>query len=253
MKLWYGQPVPFLKEEESFSTILEKNIKDMVGDGTKVDINWLNDGYSDPTYIWTEMYNAVEGVKRYYEAWKTGYDGVIIGCSHDPGLVEARSVVDIPVVGVLESALLIASCLGHRFSVIALHQPAKAVLTDRIRRYGLADKLASIGSLNMGPLESAEKHSEPATMVDLFRKQAVKAISEDGAEVIIPGCTIVSTLITSQKVFAINEVPIIDPVFAGIKMAEVMVDLKKTYGIGVCRASIYAAAAGWEKELPIQF
>ncbi len=253
MKLWYGQPVPFLKEEESFSTILEENMKDMAGDGTTVDVKWLNDGYSDPTFTWTEMYNAVEGVKRYYEAWKTGYDGVIIGCSHDPGLKETRSIIDIPVVGVLESALLLASCLGYRFSVIALHQSAKSALTDTIKRYGLADKLASIRSLNMGPLESAEKHSEPATMVDLFREKAVKAIKEDEAEVIIPGCTIVSTLLTSQKVFAIDEVPIIDPVYAGIKMAEVMVDLKKKRGTGVCRAGIYAAATDWEKVKQIGF
>ena len=80
-----------------------------------------------------------------------------------------------------------------------------------------------------------------------------KDIREDEAEVVIPGCTIVSTMLTSQKVFEIDEVPIIDPVYAGIKMAEVLVDLKKTYGIGVCRASIYAAAAGWEKEKPIKF
>jgi Asp/Glu/hydantoin racemase len=105
----------------------------------------------------------------------------------------------------------------------------------------------------MGPLESAEKHSEPATMVDLFREKAVKAIKEDEAEVIIPGCTIVSTLLTSQKVFAIDEVPIIDPVYAGIKMAEVMVDLKKKRGTGVCRAGIYAAATDWEKVKQIGF
>lgn len=254
MKLWYGKPVAFIKEQVSFTNLLGKNINTMVREGTTVDVHWLKAGYRAPTYSQTESYNAVEGVKCYYEAWKMGYDGIIIGCAHDPGLTEARSIIDIPVVGVFQSAVLIASCLGNKFSVITDHQSSKAAQLEKIKRYGLADKLASIRILDTTPTQMAESYAaDPAKLIDTFKEVAAKAAREDDAEVIIPGCTVLSTILTAQKVFEVDKVPIVDPVFAGIKMAEMLVDLKKAFGIGVCRASIYAAPAGWEKQIPIEF
>ncbi|MFC2046800.1 aspartate/glutamate racemase family protein [Chloroflexota bacterium] len=223
----------------------------MVREGTTVEVQWLKAGYSEPTYAWTESYNAVEGVKRYYEAWKTGYDGVVIGCMLDPGLVEARSLIDIPVSGALQSSLLIANCLGNKYSVITIHRAIAALQTDKIKRYGLAEKLASIRHTDIRPMEIAALYAKPASLIEMFSELAVKAVREDGAEVIIPGCTCLSTFLTAQNVYEIEKAPIIDPVWAGIKMAEVLVDLKKSYGVVVSRAGIYSAPIQWEKEMPI--
>jgi len=254
MKLWYGKPVPIIKKQVAFTNLLEENINSMVREGTTVDVYWLNDGYFAPTYSWTRAYNTVEGVKRYYEAWKKGYDGVIVGCAHDPGLIEARSIIDIPIAGVFQSAVLLASCLGNKFSVISDHKASKAYQIDRIRQYGLADKLASIRLINVTPTQMAESYaSRPEKLVEVFKEQATRAIKEDYAEALVPGCTVLASLLTAQKVFEVDKVPIVDPVFAGIKMAETLVDLKQRFGIGVCRSSIYTAPEGWEKKIPIEF
>ena len=48
-----------------------------------------------------------------------GYDVFAVGSVQDPGLEEARSLLDIPVVGYGEAAMHFACMLGSRFAVIA--------------------------------------------------------------------------------------------------------------------------------------
>ncbi|RLG34760.1 hypothetical protein DRN98_02165, partial [Methanosarcinales archaeon] len=57
-------------------------------------------------YPYLELLNnrsVIEGVVR---AAKSGYDAAMIGCYSDPGLHEARSIVDIPVTAVGESSMI---------------------------------------------------------------------------------------------------------------------------------------------------
>ncbi len=252
MRLWYGKPVPFIKAQVGFTNMLEQNIVAMARPGTTIDVNWLHDGYFQPTYTYTEGYNAIENVKCFYEAWKKGYDGVIVGCAHDPGILEARSIIDIPIAGVFESAVLFATTLGHKYSIITDHRASKALQYDKIRRYGLSEKLASIRCIDVTPTQMSQDYaSKPEELIEITRNVAKKAIYEDDAEVLVPGCTVLAALCTQEKVYEIDGVPIVDPVFAGIKMAENMVDMKKMFGIGVCRRSIYSAPEGWEKQIPI--
>ena len=50
----------------------------------------------------------------------TGHDALVIAAFGDPGLLAMREVLDIPVVGLTESAVLTACALGQRFSIIAI-------------------------------------------------------------------------------------------------------------------------------------
>ena len=250
MKIWLGNPIPPSDGPDAFGDMLKENVKTMGREGTICEVKWLKSGYLSSSHAWTGMYNAIEGVKCYYEAWKTGYDAVVIGCIGDPGLTEARSLIDIPVAGVCQSAVLIASCLGNKFSIIVHNQALVAILTDNIRSYGMIDKLASVRCIDISAIEGL---NAPAKLMSEFSEAVARIADEDEAEVIIPGCTITSSILTANKVHEIEKIPVIDPVWAGIKMAEVLVDLKQTYGTGVCRSGIYSAAAGWEKEIPISF
>jgi len=70
-----------------------------------------------------------------------------------------------------------------------------------------------------------------------------KCVKEDGAEVIISGCTIMSALFTNYfKDDPVNiiGVPVIDPMYTAFKFAEMMVDLKRMAGYpAVSRAGLY--------------
>ena len=54
------------------------------------------------------------------EAERDGCDAVISDCFGDPGVKAARELVDIPVIGPAEASFLLASALGHRFSVVTV-------------------------------------------------------------------------------------------------------------------------------------
>ena len=53
------------------------------------------------------------------DAENSGYDAAIIGCFYDPGLMESRELVKMPVIGVCEASLSLASMLSAgKFSIL---------------------------------------------------------------------------------------------------------------------------------------
>lgn len=69
-----------------------------------------------------------------------GYDVFALGSVQDPGLEEARSLVDIPVVGYGEAAMHFACLLGSRFAVIAFQAGFDQMMDLRIKKLGLAER-----------------------------------------------------------------------------------------------------------------
>jgi Asp/Glu/hydantoin racemase len=113
--------------------------------------------------------------------------------------------------------------------------------------YGLTERLASIRGLGVTSEEAMRLYSNPKKLINLLTEKAKIFIKDDGAEVIIPGCTILSTVLSANNCCEINGVPIIDPIAASIKMAEVLVDLRKSCKYQVSRTGLY----GREKDAPL--
>lgn len=79
-----------------------------------------------------------------------------------------------------------------------------------------------------------------------------RAVKQDGAEVLWVACTISAAILTTQGIYKVDGAPVLDLFAAAIKMAEIMVDLQRAYGISVCRESIYyPPRPGWEEQIPI--
>ena len=73
-------------------------------------------------------------------AEKEGYDVFALGSVQDPVIEEARSLLDIPVVGYGESAMHFACLLGSRFVIIAFGERFDQMLDERVKRLGLAER-----------------------------------------------------------------------------------------------------------------
>ena len=85
--------------------------------------------YSETTALQAKPL-VLEKVKWAYEQ---GYDIVVIVCMRDPGLQDAKRIVPIPVIGVREATLVIASLLGINPAIIypkGIH--VKELATDPI-------------------------------------------------------------------------------------------------------------------------
>lgn len=255
-KFMLSEPVPGEVPQTHWAWY-QKTIDAVARPGTKVDFVTLKKGYTKPTTPYTETYNTLGMVERAYEAEKKGYDAFLIGCAYDPGLRESRALVDIPVVAPLESGVLLASTLGYKFSIIALDPCAVPIYEDRVRVYGLANKLLNVRyppGLNGNTAFEMMFDGKHGEFVDLLTAEMSKAVKEDGTEVLLVGCTIAATVLTMHGVHEVEGAPVVDLIAAEVKMAEAMVDLKRAYGILVCKASIYQRPPPeWEKEIPILF
>ena len=239
------------KGNEAYRDHLVTNIRAWASERTEVTMEWLKEeyAYTDPVYTYQESYQAVVSAQAIYHAEKRGFDAAITACMLDMGLRESRAIVSIPVVGVLESAIALAISLGDKFSIITLHKPIEAMFRNLIRLYGVGDRVAGVLNLGLNVPECLTLHKEPQRLISVFKECAMKAINQDGAEVIIPGCTGIGSVLTLEKIFDIDGVPIVDGVWAAIKMAELWVDVRRQCGIQICRNTIYASQSDWEKEI----
>lgn len=128
------------------------------------------------------------------KAEKDGFDGVMIVCFAEPGIIAARELCTIPVIGAHCAAIHVASMLGNKFSIVIaggdrIAGPhSRTMLMDCIRRYGMESRLASIRFIDVPPT-GANVALLPEKDLKEFQEKALeeakKAIEEDGAEVII--------------------------------------------------------------------
>ncbi len=159
-------------------------------------------------------------------AEKNGFDAAVIGCFYDPGLDTAREIVDDMIVTApAEAAMAIAMSLGHKFSIIVGRRKWIPQMENNVIKYGLKDRLASFRSVGLGVLDF---HRDEKKTAEIIKREARKAVEEDGAEVILLGCTIQFGFY--KELQEEIGVPVIDAVIAPFKYAEFLVELKKRFG-----------------------
>ncbi|MHA2118020.1 MAG: aspartate/glutamate racemase family protein [Candidatus Thorarchaeota archaeon] len=152
------------------------------------------------------------------------YDAIIIGCAGDPGLVAARELMDIPVIGPAESSYHLACMIADRFSVLT---PLQAGIESedrvrvRIREMGFESRLASVEFVEM-PI--AEMWGSAGDGVVKEMSAGVEKAKVKGAGCLVLGCMSMAFKMADE---AIQEpsVPIVNPLKAAIKTAEMFVDL----------------------------
>lgn len=162
-----------------------------------------------------------------------GYDAFAIGSVQDPGIEEARSLVDIPVVGYGEAAMHFACLLSSRFVIIAFGAGFDQMLDLRVKRLGLSERAAPTALIEASFADVGKGLAGERSVVEEFSRKARQQIAF-GAEAIIPGQLYLSEAIARTGVTRIDEVPIVDGLAATLKMAESMADLKRL-GVSVTR------------------
>lgn len=192
-------------------------------------------------YHYYEHLNLHETLRWVKRAEEEGYDAVVIGCFYDLGLREARELVRIPVIGPAETCMHIAATLGHKFSILVGRRKWIPKMESNVYIYGLEKKLASFRVLNF---RVPRMIAEPEKLKEAIRREAQKAIENDGAEVIVLGCTIESGFM--KELIESLKVPVIDAVVVSWKYAEMMADLYRK--MGLTHSKLFGYEAPPEKE-----
>jgi allantoin racemase len=154
------------------------------------------------------------------------YDAIVIGCFYDIGLREAREVSKRAIVTApCQSATAIASNLGNTFSVLVGRRKWIPKMSENVRLYGHGHRLVSMRPVELSVHDFQVDHQRTC---DCLISEGRLAVQEDGAEVIILGCT--AEYGFHEQMQKELRVPVIDAVLAPFKYAEFLADLAQRYG-----------------------
>jgi len=173
---------------------------------------------------------ALPEILRIAKEIKNQYDGIMINCFADPGLKAAREICNIPVAGPGESAMILASMLGHNFSIISVKKNFLPMFEMKVVSLGLSKRLSSVESIDIpvSELEDDFNKTEEAIIEAINR-----TIKQNNTEVAVLGCTGMLSLY-SEVVKRVN-IPVVEPAATALKMLEILIDL----GITHSKAGLY--------------
>jgi len=160
-------------------------------------------------------------------------DGIVLACFGDPGLYLLKEVAPVPVVGIAEASMSLALLLGGRFGILAGMRRAVELMDSMVRTYGLEARYAGTHPLDMRVLDFEEHRDETLDALE----QAGRALRERGADVLLLGCAGLTGFVPDLE--ARLHMTIVDPVEAGCRMLQVIVDS----GLSVSHSGIYTRPA----------
>ncbi len=145
-------------------------------------------------------------------------DAAIVAAFGDPGLMGARQLFDIPVIGISEAAMLTACMLGRRFAIVTFAKALGDWFDDCVEMHGLTGRCARIRALDQpfSTITSVQEDKE-----DLLVDLANRTVAEDRADVVILAGAPLAGL--ARRVSARIPVPVIDPTGAAVRQAEGLV------------------------------
>ncbi|MFE5243544.1 MULTISPECIES: aspartate/glutamate racemase family protein [unclassified Streptomyces] len=209
---------------DTFTEEVRKEVAAWASPGTEIDVRRIARGTDS---IESEYDEALAGpgiLDAVREAAEDGADAVFVSCFADPAVRAAREIVDIPVVGGFEPAVLSALSLGERAGVITVLPNVLPMLHGLVRRHGLTERIGSIRSVDIPVLDLGPGER----LLDALTAQARAAIDAGEADVIVLGCTgMLGVSSALQERLALDGpfVPVVDPTGAAIMSLESLVRL----------------------------
>jgi allantoin racemase len=231
MKLWY-QSMSRTQAWGQYHPVLRRIVDKVKDADTTVEIHGITKigGVADQ-YRYLEYLETGEVLDNVQRAQDEGFDAFLIGNIADPGLRECREIASIPVLGLCESTLHLASLMGANFSLVTLNEKFTARIVENVDRAGLRSRLSGVARLKMDRiLDLKEGFTDPQArqrIIDGFL-QCAGTLVENGAEVVIPAGGVAMALLADAGVHdAGRGAPILNGVTALVKMGEMAVRMNR--------------------------
>lgn len=172
------------------------------------------------------------------------YNAIVLLGGGEPGFIESREIArpyGIAVTACGFSQMHFATMLGNRFSVIDLSEVHNMHYYDLVIKHRFENRCASIRNINYPlprPPYSGESQvhlaknkvmrGEFSEIMESAIHESVSAIEEDGAEVLILGCSALFWMkpILQKRLAELGwEIPVLEGYSSAITLAKAMVDL----------------------------
>lgn len=229
-----------------YDPVIQETVVPYAAPGTTVDVFHLEGVPPNIDYFWAKHIieaKLLEDVQR-YEA--DGYHAVIHGCCYDPAVRVARELVDIPVIGPMEATLNMAAYFGHRFTLVTDVQKAVPYHEDTIRLHG-NQNCRGIRCIDWTVEQMVR---DPDGLANDAVGACLQAMQEDGSEVAVLACTIISGCVESvaMRTGQYRDLPLLNPNVMALKTAEALADLYLLGSYHLSRAGFYRKHSQWNAE-----
>ena len=199
---------------ESITNTLYDTAKLVVSEGTTLVPMTAKKGFP---YISTKVEAQITGtlVLEKIAEIHSQYDAIIIAAFGDPGLIPAKTLFNLPIIGLGEAAMLSACLFGKKFSIISFTNAMASWYEESVEVLGLQSRYAGFRAidgvnLTIDKIQTLQKKS--------LIESAKLAINIDGGEVVIfAGAPLSGFKKIVQKEIS---VPVIDCAEAAVKQAE---------------------------------
>ncbi|MCX4194588.1 aspartate/glutamate racemase family protein [Methylobacterium organophilum] len=141
-------------------------------------------------------------------AHHSGHDAAVIAAYGDPGLVAARELFDLPVVGMAEAAMLTACQLGARFAIVTFAPALLPWYEDAVALAGLSARCAGLHAVRRPFAAVTEVQDELRPEILAL---AERAVGEGADVVILAGAPLAGLAATLRDAVP---VPLVDPLAA---------------------------------------
>ena len=244
----YHQSFTVLESLPAYAEAMAAHLGKVAAPGTEVVMHGMHpDTYrtnypgNDIQFAYFQTLHSQQFVLGALAAEEQGFDAFALMTLPEPSLQEIRSLVDIPVVGYGESAMLAASLLDQRVGLLMFITGMAETVERNVQRMGLSERFLGAHPVGFTFDDVLSAYAEPEPLLERFRVSA-RALIARGADVIIPGEAPLCMLLARAGLSDVDGVPVLDAVAATLKVAEMMVGLRRATGVRPSRRGHFQAA-----------
>jgi allantoin racemase len=230
-----------------YTEMITDNLERAKSDGTEILHRYVAHvrRASDTAIAYPTLLNRIDVAAQMVALEAEGADAVLVACSGDTAVAEARSLLSIPVIGPMEAAMTLACSYGWRFGILTVEDRTWASWMEQaVHVNGLGDRYIGLRRLHMPtPVVFTEGFRDPSGVRADMEARAHELVSA-GADAIVIGSAGLSTFASSFGFAKVDdpEVPVFDVISVGLKFAELRADLQHRLGVPP------VSRAGWHAE-----
>jgi Asp/Glu/hydantoin racemase len=190
------------------------------------------------THAITEFRVARNLIRNAVEAERQGYAAMAITHFQDAGLMEVKSVVDIPVLGLGETTLFHACTLGRKLGLVTINPAFVPWHEEQVIRYGLQQRVVGVRAVDakVSDFIDAFASEEAFNKLQPRWQRECRVLLDAGADVIVPAGGLPMMLFSGEM----DGVPVVNGITVIAKSAEMAIKLRKLGAGKVSRRSNFA-------------
>jgi Asp/Glu/hydantoin racemase len=210
---------------------IEAQLNSYASPGTKVEIVFPDDYEGSQLYDTIGSQSVLNGlhhmmetpaiVRKIFWAAENGYDAVISSNTFEPGVDGGRLAVNIPVIGLLRTAMHAALTLADRVGITVPLPPHVPYTWRLLRTHGLDRFVSDIRPIGIYGADIAERGSE---IFDTTVKVMRGLLAQTRAEILLPlGGAIIPYVVDPKDLAKAVGVQVLNTKAIGIRFAEMCV------------------------------